>query len=461
MRLTGDEKKREFILNGNIWRVVLFLSAPLILLNAFNYLYGIIDTFVVSKFYHDAVSSVVMIDQIKNLFTAIGSGLATGSSILVSRLIGKNDYGRAKRVANTLLTVAAAVSVSAVAILLPLARPIMKLAQMTDSLIEMGLGYFCVQIVNMGITMFNSVFLGLEKSRGATLNIMALNLVVMAVKIALTLIFAYGFDAGTTWVAVATLIANLITTGYAVVMMLRKNYLFCYSLKNTEFKKDVLKPLFKLSFPVFLGKFVFSLGKVIVNALSIGYGEEAPGALGVSNQISGSVTNVTGSTEDSTSTIVSQNIGAEKFDRIVKAFWATLAVDLIISVVGVTLLTVFNDRIVNFFAEDNEAYAELIAKIFFYEKIGIVALGVNAAVMGLVYGLGYTKLSMIVNLSRLFVFRIPSMLVMINCFPSLGAESLGIAMCVSNCGIGLMSVVIAAVCLVRVKRNKAADAVKI
>ena len=103
----------------------------------------------------------------------------------------------------------------------------------------------------------------------------------------------------------------------------------------------------------------------------------------------------------------------------------------------------------------------MISKIFGYERVGIIALAINSAVLGLIYGLGYTKLSMIVNLSRLFVFRVPSMIIMMNCFPSLGAESRGIAMLVSNCGIGVMSVVRAVVCLIKLKNKVFEDKIKI
>ena len=79
-----DRKRREFILNGKPMAVVLSISLPLILLGAFSYLSGIIDTLVVAKSDNNALSSVVMISQIKNLFTALGSGFATGGSIIVT-----------------------------------------------------------------------------------------------------------------------------------------------------------------------------------------------------------------------------------------------------------------------------------------------------------------------------------------------------------------------------------------
>lgn len=441
--------------------VVLNISLPLILLGAFTYLSSIIDTVVVAKSDNSALSSVVMISQIKNLFTALGSGFATGGSIIVSRLIGRGEYDKAKRVANSVITVFFIGAVALVGLFMPLSKSVLRLSGMTEEMAANGLGYFRIQIVSIGVSMFNSVFLGLEKARGATMNIMFVNIMSMSLKLLFTVFFVTVLKMGTTMVAASTLFADLSVTAYAVISLSRKNYLFRYSAKNTEFKKDFVKTLCTLSIPVFLGKFVFSMGKVIVNSLAIGYGEDAPGALGVSNQISGSVTNVTNCTEDSESSIESYNLSAGQYSRMIRIFFCTLTLNLIISTIGVVILTIFKDNITMYFADGNSQKAELIGKIFSYEKVGIVALAVNAAVNGLIYGIGWTKLSMICNLARLFVFRIPSMLIMINRFPEMGAESLGIAMLISNVGIGLMSTVIGIVCLVKLKNHKAKDNVNI
>lgn len=456
-----DRKRRDFILNGKPLAVVLNISLPLILLGAFSYLSSIIDTVVVAKSDNNALSSVVMISQIKNLFTALGAGFATGGSIIVSRLIGRGEYDKAKRVANSVITVFFVGAVAVVGLFMPLSKGVLRLSGMTEEMAANGLGYFRIQIVSIGVSMFNSVFLGLEKARGATLNIMLVNIMSMSLKLLFTVTFVTILKMGTTMVACSTLFADLSVTIYAAVNLSRRKYLFCYSVKNTEFGRDFVKTLCTLSIPVFLGKFVFAMGKVIVNSLAIGYGEDAPGALGVSNQISGSVTNVTNCTEDSESSIESYNLSAGQYSRMIRIFFCTLTLNLLISTIGVTILTVFKDNITMFFADDNPQKAELIGRIFSYEKVGIIALAVNAAVNGLIYGIGWTKLSMICNLARLFVFRIPSMLIMINCFPEMGAESLGVAMLVSNVGIGLMSTVIGIVCLVKIKHHKAKDNVNI
>lgn len=456
-----DRKRREFILNGNPMAVVLRISLPLMALGAFSYISSVIDTVVVSATDNNALSSVVMISQIKALISALGAGFATGSSIIVSRLIGRGEYDKAKKAANTTLESFFILSLALIALIQLLAVPILKLGQLNDEMIAIGIGYFRVQIVSIGVGLFNQVFMGLEKARGAMMNITLINIMSMVLKLVFTIVFVTVLQLGTTWVAGATLCADLAVTVYALVNLFRKNYLFKFNARNVMFKAEYFKPLCSLSIPVSLGKFVFSMGKVIVNGLAMGYGDAAPGALGVSNQISGSVTHLTTYSEDSESSVISYNLSQKKYTRMIQIFFCTLTINLIITIIGFILLTIFSAPLSLFFAGDGgQEKAELIEKIFSYERIGIIALGVNSAVNGLIYGLGYTKLSMICNLSRLFVFRIPSMLVMINCFPDMGAESLGIAMLVSNVGIGLMSVVIGIVCLFRIKNHKAKDNIK-
>lgn len=457
-----DRKRREFILNGKPMAVVLSISLPLMALGAFSYISSVIDTVVVAATDNNAVSSVVMISQIKQLISALGAGFATGSSIIVSRLIGRGEYDKAKKAANTTLEVFFGLAVLLIAVIEIFAVGILKLGRLDDNMIATGIGYFRVQIVSIGVGLFNQVFMGLEKARGAMKNITLINIMSMALKLMFTIVFVNVLHLGTTWVAGGTLCADISVTIYALVNLIRKNYLFKFNPKNVMFSVDFFKPLCSLSIPVSLGKFVFSMGKVIVNGLAIDYGPDAPGALGISNQISGSVTHLTTYSEDSESSIISYNLSQKYYSRMIKVFFCTLTVNLVITTIGFILLTVFSAPISMFFAGDGGAEkAALIEKIFSYERVGIIALGVNSAVNGLIYGLGYTKLSMICNLSRLFAFRIPSMLIMINCFPDMGAESLGIAMLISNVGIGLMSVVIGTVCLLKIKHHKTKDNVKL
>lgn len=460
-KLTKDQKRREFITTGNVLHVVLYIAMPLMFMNAFNYLYGIIDTIVLAGKGGNVLSSVVMVDQIKSLFLAIATSLATSGSILVSRLIGKNDFKKAKQVANTLATAAFFIAILVIVCVIPFARKILEFVNFSEELIDIGLGYFTVQMLSVSVSIMNNVFFGLEKARGATTNVLAINVCSMGFKIILTLFFVYVLDTGIVMVAASTLIANLMITTCALYKYLNKNYIFRYNFKDLLFTKEVGKPVWGLGFPIFLGKFSFSLGKVIVNVLALNFGDLAPGALGVSNSMSSSVMNVTNSMEEASSVVISQNIAIGNVARVKKTFLCSLCVNIVISTIGITLLVIFNDNIVSYFANGDAEMAQLISDMFYWERISIIPLAINAAVMGLVYGLGYTKLSMYSNLARLFVFRIPSILIMMRFFSGIGATTLGIAMFISNTCVGLMGITIAICLMIKMNRTVIKDEIDI
>ena len=80
-------------------------------------------------------------------------------------------------------------------------------------------------------------------------------------------------------------------------------------------------------------------------------------------------------------------------------------------------------------------------------------LGIYASVMALLFGFGKTKLTLLCNFCRVFVFRIPVLWALQN-FTDLGSESVGIVMGVSNILCMLMSVVVAWIVIKDVKSSQ-------
>lgn len=49
----------------------------------------------------------------------------------------------------------------------------------------------------------------------------------------------------------------------------------------------------------------------------------------------------------------------------------------------------------------------MIKQIYRFEAVGAIPLGVNAAVMALLYGFGKTRVTLVANFCRVFLFRVP------------------------------------------------------
>ena len=87
-----DLKRREFILSGNLWLVVLSIAFPLFLYQIINGINDILDNFMSAGISTLAVSASAQMVQVKNMVVALGTGVSSGASILIAREIGKKNY---------------------------------------------------------------------------------------------------------------------------------------------------------------------------------------------------------------------------------------------------------------------------------------------------------------------------------------------------------------------------------
>lgn len=456
-------KRRDFIVNGNLWRVVFVLSFPLFVYTVFNYFYSIIDTIMCSGISKSALDAVGALSQVTNMITALGAGLASGCSILIAHEIGKRNYEKAKRYASTAFAYVFLIALATCAIVIPLSVPLLRFFGISEASIAVGKEYFMISVATSAIIMVNTVFLGVEKAKGSMVSITVLNVAVVLVKVALNALFLYGFGwADMLFVSLATLIANALLTLYILIRLASPSYLFRFQWKKIDWSKYVLSRTSAMAFPIFLGKFIFSLGKVVINGLCKSYGDDVVGALGVSNNMGGAVTNPLSSIEDSTSAIIATNLGAKKAKRAIDAFYIGLVYNLGIAILGVVLISIFDTPITQFFARSiaDEAarnlYAQHISKVFFYEKMGIITLAINSSLLGLLYGFGYTRLSMAINIARVFVFRIPSFLIakaLLGNEEESGYLVAGISMGFSNIAIGLVAIIVAVYLILKLQKR--------
>ena len=455
-----DIKRRESILNGNLWRTIICICAPIFLYNLFNSFYAIIDAVVVAKIDPTSVSAVASLSQIQHLLSSLGSGLAAGGGIIVARYFGAGDMDRARFNSNQTIAISNIVIVLLLSTCVPLALPIMRFSGVPDELISIGTSYFIVQIITLAFVFYNSVFMAMQKAKGNTQIMFWLNIFVMVIKLSLSILFVWVMELrDIVWVAVATLIGQMIMFAILLSMMLKKDNVFIIKFEEFKLKKNEIREILAMSLPIFLGKFVFSFGKVSINAMCKAYGPLVVGALGVSNNINGMVTTPINSFEEGTSTIISQNIGAKNIKRAIKTFKYTFVLATSLGIVGYILVRfVCQDAIIGLYnqnssADNAEMFLALIKSIHRYDSLSILALAVNSAVLGVLYGFGQTKMTMILNISRVFVFRIPVLWYLQTFHKEIGAEAAGISMGISNICIALASLTCLGIFLLRIKKK--------
>lgn len=435
-----DEAFRSYALNGNLWKVIFSVGLPLALYNALNSTFNILDTFLASTVSTDSVSAVTYLNQYMSIFSQIGSGLSVGGSLLISRAYGAGDYEGMKKNVSTLVALSSFLSISVI-LMIPFSGSILSMTGTPDVFISQGSRYFAVSLVSTVISFFNSIYVAIERARGKTRKILFLNSSIIAVKLVLTRLFIRYIASDIIMISYASVISQLLLFIYSFYYIFIRNDSFAFSFSSVSLTRKTALPIITLSIPLMLEKTAFSLGKVIVNNMCAFYGPDTIGALGISNSLNGVYNNAQTGLQDGASSVISQNVGAENYRRAVNSFRVVTLYNLIVSIIGFTVIAVLIVPISALFSSDPE-FSAMIVNINAYGSIGAFSLFLCSSATSFLFGMGRTKLTLLINFCRVLLFRIP-VLYFLQHFTDIGYISSGIVMLISNV---LTSIV--ALCLV-------------
>lgn len=447
---------RDYVLTADPMRLLLKVCTPLALYQAFNQLFKIMDNLMAAYIGPTEVSSVAYMNQVTAVLTALGSGLAVGGSIRISEAYGQGDDLLVKKRVATVYAIAMMVSIVLTLLLIPLAEPLLRLINTPQELIDNGVQYFRVEVLSLIVTFFNSTYIAVERSRGHSSRIMMLNIAMTVVKLSLSLLGVYVLEGGLMSIALSTLVGHLLILVCAIIHMTRDEGVFHFSLENVTLKKHIVLPMLKLSYPVAMEKIMFSAGKVVVSSMSALYGAVTVGALAISNNIASLTTCWHMGFSDGAAPLISQNRGAGKHRRSLQIFTVLLLLNVVIGIVGLLLVQFTLPMLADMYASSRQNYDEsfrnVIMAIHLWEMFGYITLGIHSAVAALLLGYGYTRLTMLINAARVFIYRAPVLWLFQN-FTTVGAEAVGMTMMISNVATGLTAVIVAIPIIRQIQRK--------
>ncbi|MDE7392591.1 MAG: MATE family efflux transporter, partial [Treponemataceae bacterium] len=369
-----EAHRRQMILHGAPVRTIFTLALPLVFYNSLHQIFQLLDTLIAANMGAGVVSTVSFVAQIEVMLYAIGSGLSVGGSIIISRSYGAGDMTAVRAHISTLFFTCLAIGALILSLAVPFARPFLRLLRMPDDLLGEGTLYFMLAITGIIFHFINTVYLATEKSRGNTKTMMWCNMLVMVTKTTLNaaviLLMKGGAVSARTAMLLlpaATITAQLSLTVIALATLTSRKNPFRLSLRACTFHRTFLVPLANLSVPVFLEKFIFAFGKVVVNSMCAGMGSTVVGALGVSNRLGGFSTNPPAGFQEAESSLISQNLGNRNLARALGIFYRTLVINLIIAAAFFSAMMLCKDRIILLFARGDAAFAAEINAIYTYE----------------------------------------------------------------------------------------------
>ncbi len=399
-------KKREEILEGNLFKTILSLALPIMLTNFVQTLYDLTDSYYIGKLGGIQVAAISFVWPVTYLIISLGTGIGVATTSLVSISIGEKNYKKASIFSGQSISFSFILSIILTIIGYYLAPEILSFMKAQGELLKESIVYCRIILLSTPFLFFNQVFTSIKQGEGNTLSPLILSIISVFINIILNPIFIFNFGWGIAGAAWATVIARMFVTIYSSYLLFFKNQGIKIYKKHLVFHKNIIKRIIKIGLPSSIGQGFSSLGFIVLNVFIIKFGEDAMAAFGIGNRINSLLFLPCMGLGMGLTSIVGQNLGANNINRIKDAVKTSVIITIIFSVFSILLIYAFDQYIISFFTSD-DGIKKMSLDYLRLISLSIPGLGLMQILISIYQGASHTKTAMFITMSRLWLFRLP------------------------------------------------------
>ena len=345
-----NTKKLKAMEEETIPKLLLGFSSATFAALLFNSLYTLTDALIVSHGVNDyAMGGVSIILPFVIIQGAIASTVGGGAASIVSRYLGKEEYGKAGNVtAHAMMTfyVTAAVITLLGFIFM---KPTLNLMGVTDDIYAYAREYY---IIILAGNIFSTGFSSLIRAEGAKIYGLLIWVIPISINIVLDLLFVFGFDMGVKGSAIATVICQFTSFSMSILYFTRFT---CQKFNEVSLSMKTVKEIIAMGFPTLVQAGTFSIASLALNkTLSIAAGTAGVTVFAyISKAISFAVVPFTAISQ-ALSPVVGFNYGAKNHDRVKEAVSYSFKISYIYAACALVTLELIPKLFIRIFTENTE-----------------------------------------------------------------------------------------------------------
>ena len=285
-------------------------------------------------------------------------------------------------------------------------RPLLKMLNTPASIIDWCTSYLLILIVGiMGVAYYN-MFCGILRGLGDSLSALIYLLIATVINIILDLWFVAGLQMGVAGVALATVIAQMVSAVLCFFKLKRMTDVF--DLKFQYLKPDMenIMTILRLGLPSGITQAIFSMAMVVVQSLTNSFGEMVIAANVIIMRVDGFAMMPNFSFGTAMTTYSGQNVGAKEIERVHKGAKQGTMIAAGTSAVITALILIFGKYLMGIFTNTSELVA-LSANMMKILAVGYIAMAVTQSLSGVMRGAGDTMTPMWISIVTTVFIRVP------------------------------------------------------
>ena len=426
------EKNQEVILRGNMNRAIALLAIPAMVNSLLQTMYNLVDTFWLGHVGSEELAAINLVSPVQNIVINFGSGLTVAGSVLIAQYIGGKQKEKAARMAEQIFVSALLFSLVCAALCITFTPDLVRWLGAQSDIFGHARTYLQTVMTDMPLLFIINVYTAVNQAQGDPIRPMKLNFFGTLLNIILDPLFMMVLKWGTFGAAFATVLAKLPLALYALKFLIKPDDGIALKLKEFRFDGGELKKIVSIGLPTALGSSTMQFGFLLMSKNVLVYGTQAMAAYGIGNKCNSLITLPVTGIGSATATIVGQNMGAGQTDRAREGYVRARNFGMIFLFIGGMILSrpMISGAMVGVFTEDAQV-AALAADFLSVMAFWCWTNSIYNCTIGLFQGCGYTNVNMVIEASRLWVFRFLTLFLCENIF-HMGVRSVWYSVVISN-----------------------------
>lgn len=356
-----EKRKRSLaidILNGPMWDKILRYALPVAATGILGQLFNASDIAIVGNFAEgDTVAAVAAVGAngpVIGLLLNIFIGIALGANVVIANAIGRGDSDTVSRAVHTSI-VAAVLGGIIVGLLGQLvAEPVLSMLQVPEDVFPLALIYMRIYLLGLPVIFLYNFEAAIFRSAGDTKTPLVALALSGVLNVILNLFFVVVLNKTVDGVAIATVLANVVSSVVLLRRLLRSELFIHVEFKDLRIDWKILWRILKIGVPAGIQGAVFSLSNIVVQSAINSLGKVTMAASSAAFNVEIMAYYILNSFGQACTTFVGQNYGAGQIDRCRKALKLCLIESVIATACAVCIALLSGKYLIALFNNDPE-----------------------------------------------------------------------------------------------------------
>ena len=383
-------------------------ALPAIVAMTASSLYNIIDrAFIGQVVGPEAIAGLGITFPFMNLSAAFGAAVGVGSSTCISVNLGQKDYKRAQNLLGNTVTLNLIIGILFMAVSLVFLDPILRFFGASDVTLPYAREFMIVILLGNVVTHMYFGMNAVLRAAGKPRHAMYATLFTVACNIVLVIAFVWWFRWGIRGAALATVTSQSLALCWQMWVFSDKKELLHLRRGIYRLRPQLVKNIIAIGISPFLMQATSCVIVIFMNNQFVRYGGDmAVGAYSIANSMVLVFFMFVMGMNQGMQPIVGYNYGAEKYDRMFRCLWLTIAAATAILLVGWALSMLFPREIARIFTSD-PTLIEMSARGLRFDMLVFFVVGSQAVITNFFQCIGKVKVSIFLSLSRQLFMLLP------------------------------------------------------